>query len=151
MDWPWGLRTAKKRGKNPKTRSQNTIYRFQTLATIRRHSEFSQFMSLVWSWWVNHHSQGVSRPYRGCLDRFMWLFYHFVKFYGLKHPKIRHRRSWWSSPKYWVYDQNFSIMGYVPCIWGVPRPYRGCLDRFMWLGTYFLILSGFMVQNIRNI
>ena len=42
---------------------------------------------------TKYHAWDVSRPYRRCLDRFMWLFYHFITFYGPKYPKIRQSRS----------------------------------------------------------
>ena len=83
---------------------------------------------------------GVPRPYRGCLDTFMWLFYHFVEFYGLKHPKISQEIMMvWT--KILRLSQNVIHICslYVKYrIWGVARPYRGCSDTFMWLFYHFV-------------
>ena len=44
-----------------------------------------EFMIKIFLLRVKYRTWGVPRPYRGWLDRFMWLFYHFVRFYGPKH------------------------------------------------------------------
>ena len=75
-----------------------------------KNTYFAQCVTLVWSWWTKYPFQGVSRPYRGCLDRFIWLFYHFIRFYDPKYPKICESRSWWSKSKYYVHDQSVTLV-----------------------------------------
>ena len=118
-----------------------------------KNTYFAQCVTLVWSWWTKYPFQGVSRPYRGCLDRFMWLFYHFTRFYGPKYPKICESRSWWSKSKYYVHDQSVTLVCPFRTkyhIWSVSRPYRRCLDRFVWLLYHFIRFYGPKYPKIRQ-
>ena len=121
--------------------------------TCYKNMYFPRIMSLVWLCRVKYHFQGVSRPYWRCLGRFMRLFYHFTRFYGLKYTYRWQSRSSWPKSKYCVNDQNISLMwswGVTYHIQVVSRPYRVCLDIFMIsLHNYFIILSGFMIQGIK--
>ena len=106
---------------------------------------FSTLMSPVWSCRVRYHFQVVSRPYRGCLDKFTRLFHHFTRFYGVKYPYICQSRPSWAKSKYHLNDQNESLMWswwvryYIQ---GVSRPHRGCLHKFTRLFYYFIRFFG---------
>ena len=90
---------------------------------------------------VKHQIRDVSRSYLRCLDRSVWLFYHFIRFYDPKCSK----KVLWSKPKYYDYDQNMTIVCTlrVKCrTWGDSRPYWRCLARFVWLFYHFIRCYG---------
>ena len=58
------------------------------VATDNKHCDYDQSVILMCSLRVKHHVCGVSRSCRRCLDRFMWLFHHFSRFYDPKWSKM---------------------------------------------------------------
>ena len=83
---------------------QNQSWRSKTKCHV-----CDQIMITVCSLRVQCHVWGVSVPCRRCLDRFMWLFHHLIRFYGSKHAKyvkINHenkRSCLWSNHDYFVF------------------------------------------------
>ena len=73
---------------------QNASTSIMTVDNTCMCHDYDQSVILVCSLRVKDHVWGVHSPCRRCLDRFMWLFYHYIRFYDQKWHKMCQHRSW---------------------------------------------------------
>ena len=140
VEHTWDKEVSIKKTFSSYTRTFTFLMFLRNTCTHYKNMYFPWIMSLVWLCRVKYHFQGVSRPYWRCLGRFMRLFYHFTRFYGLKYTYRWQSRSSYLKSKYFTNDQNVHLMWswlFRYHMQGVSRSYWGCLGRFMRLFYHF--------------
>ena len=101
------------------------------------------------------HIRSVSRPYQSRLDMLMRLFHHFSRFHDQKYPKYikADHDGRWSKRKYYSHDLMIKV--WLLCVhYGLTTIFGVFLDHIRGVKTclddHFIILSGFMDQNIHK-